>query len=231
MANNHRRKYFFKLGVIVSVFLFLSSILLTYLVLEQDNRFDEIQKFIFICGIQEIIGVIMASAIHWWVIKPIIETIHHTRHISEHDGMTGLFNRLKFKKRTDEYNKCDSIGVIFIDVNELKKANDLYGHEAGDELLCSISKSIKSLQFKNLDSYRFGGDEFVIVLINSTEEQVKEKQKEFLDKVEKISLKLSPIKASVACGIAFSSAPIDIEYLIKRADNNMYRHKKNQKNK
>lgn len=224
-----QRKYFIKLFVIVAFFGLLLSVFICIMIEPYIQVINLTKVFCAVFIISESMGILLMGALHYCLIKPIIQAIHHTKRISEHDGMTGLCNRVRFQKKIQEYNQCESIGVIFIDVNDLKKTNDFYGHEAGDELLCSVSKLIKNLNSNNLDSYRFGGDEFVVILSNSTEEQIEEKLKEFLDKIENISLKLSPIKVSVACGIAFTTSDINVNSLIKKADYNMYQNKMEQK--
>lgn len=230
MREKYRRDYFVKLFVIVAFFGLLLSIFICIMIEPYIQNINLAKVFCTVFIISESMGILLMGALHCYLINPIIQAIHHTRSISEHDGMTGLCNRVRFQKKIQEYNQCESIGVLFIDVNDLKKTNDFYGHEAGDELICSVSQLIKNLNSKNLDSYRFGGDEFVVILSNSTEEQIEEKLKEFLDKIENISLKLSPIKVSVACGIAFTTSDINVKSLIKKADYNMYKNKMEQKN-
>lgn len=216
MKEKHRRDYLVKLFVIVAFFGLLLAVFICIMIEPYIQNINLAKVFCAVFIISESMGILLMGALHCYLIKPIIQAIHHTRKISEHDGMTGLCNRVRFQKKIQEYNQCESIGVIFIDVNDLKRTNDFYGHEAGDELLCSVSKLIKNLNSNNLDSYRFGGDEFVVILSNSTEEQIEEKLKEFLDKIENISLKLSPIKVSVACGIAFTTSDINVNSLIKK---------------
>ncbi|WP_322989491.1 EAL domain-containing protein [Hoeflea sp.] len=92
--------------------------------------------------------------------------------LAHHDGLTGLPNRLAFKREFDaamavEDGESDMLAVFAIDLDGFKAVNDLLGHAAGDELLVSVADRLRSLIAKagqgNVVS-RFGGDEFVVLL-------------------------------------------------------------------
>lgn len=188
-----------------------------------------VRTFLIIIFVTQCAAVLIITLIEKIVVNPVVEKIQRTKKISERDGMTGLFNRTKFYKEIEFYNECDSIAVMFIDVNDLKKANDTFGHRAGDELICEVCNAIKALQSENLEAYRFGGDEFVIVMINIAKAQIKEITEKLLKNISQIKLELSPIEVSVALGVAFEDGEIDIDTLIKQADARMYQCKKRQK--
>ena len=88
------------------------------------------------------------------------------------DGLTGVKNRLAFEKAEEIMNSEISGGVMnpfsicVFDVNNLKKMNDKFGHEAGDQLLCEASRMICSF-FSHSPVYRIGGDEFAVILIGA----------------------------------------------------------------
>ncbi|WP_027398763.1 sensor domain-containing diguanylate cyclase [Anaerovorax odorimutans] len=98
------------------------------------------------------------------------------KYFSEYDTMTGVYNRragydLLGKYYKDFIKNEGIISICFIDINGLKEVNDNIGHEAGDELILSIVNGIR--EFINQTDFviRFGGDEFLIVFINKSEEQ------------------------------------------------------------
>lgn len=93
-----------------------------------------------------------------------IENTKKIEHISNHDYLTGFYNRLYLEKIFKKYKKETSTGVIMGDVNGLKVFNDSYGHLVGDELLILISRIIDSMSPDKSLLVRWGGDEFVIVL-------------------------------------------------------------------
>jgi diguanylate cyclase (GGDEF)-like protein len=93
----------------------------------------------------------------------------HSRHISEHDHLTGLPNRLRFERRMQELvaNASltgTSVGLLFIDLDGFKPINDQHGHAAGDAVLMDVArKMMGSIRSEDLVA-RLGGDEFVIAI-------------------------------------------------------------------
>ncbi len=88
------------------------------------------------------------------------------------DDVTGLYNQRKLFKdiqlSVERYHKeNDFFCVLFIDIDHFKKVNDNYGHLVGTRLLENVAKDIKSLLRDSDFCYRYGGDEFVIILSNS----------------------------------------------------------------
>ncbi|MBU2924411.1 bifunctional diguanylate cyclase/phosphodiesterase [Colwellia sp. 1_MG-2023] len=113
-----------------------------------------------------------ASLIHDSLVKEI-----HSRQLieeklafqSQHDGLTGLFNRQHIKKLLKNAIEQTSIKAeygctIFIDLNKFKPINDAMGHSIGDLILLTLANRLNSLSNENVHVGRFGGDEFVIIL-------------------------------------------------------------------
>lgn len=88
------------------------------------------------------------------------------RYLSYTDVLTGLYNRAFFDEKIEQLmkNKCFPIGIIMGDINGLKLVNDTFGHLAGDELITKTSKIIKSVCENNELIFRWGGDEFIILI-------------------------------------------------------------------
>lgn len=145
------------------------------------------------------------------------------------DMMTGLKNRAAF---IDDSNRDahtpGAVSYIMIDANNLKKINDSLGHKRGDELLTTVARCMETGVKKyagNGRCYRVGGDEFVIRLNNSTEQDTKEcmqRVKEALAAADK----KTDIPISAAMGYAWSDDPDkDTEKLLQIADAQMYENK------
>jgi diguanylate cyclase (GGDEF)-like protein len=81
-----------------------------------------------------------------------------------HDTLTGLPNRKGMDKVVNRMLKYDKGAVMFIDLDNFKRVNDIYGHEAGDELIMKVSDRIKSILPENAVLGRQSGDEFILVL-------------------------------------------------------------------
>ena len=84
------------------------------------------------------------------------------------DGLTSLGNRTAYLEQLDAYSKSNlsELGIVFLDINDLKEVNDYKGHETGDKLIKEASVIIRDSFGKYGKSYRIGGDEFCVLLDN-----------------------------------------------------------------
>jgi diguanylate cyclase (GGDEF)-like protein len=149
------------------------------------------------------------------------------------DELTGLFNRRGLTallgqeiKRVDRLDK--GLSLIYMDLDNLKKINDQYGHKAGDSMLVEISSIIKEV-FRDSDIMaRIGGDEFVVVPIDG-EGEIGEmicRLKDVFKEREQTSER--PYSLSVSMGTAYYNphSPATVEELLNEADSAMYDMKK-----
>lgn len=150
------------------------------------------------------------------------------RRLVEVDGLTGLYNRNKYLSMVKEYYpNCDSIAVIYCDLNNLKTVNDTKGHEYGDLLIIGMAKVLKKFNSKQCFTYRIGGDEFVTILENPMPEQAE--QLMYQIKQEALGKDVGEgVVLSVAVGLAQGSCE-NVESIIKKADEQMYAQKADMK--
>lgn len=145
--------------------------------------------------------------------------------LSNYDNMTGLNNRNYIENKIKKYEKSETVGIISLDLNGLKANNDYLGHERGDFLLKKLAEIMKEVMSKYEDSEmaRIGGDEFLIILNNTTEQTLKVIRKELLDLCFSDDI---IEKVSVSIGIAHgSNGNKSIYDIIQSADVDMYRMK------
>ncbi|MGC7323262.1 GGDEF domain-containing protein, partial [Mycobacteroides abscessus subsp. massiliense] len=89
------------------------------------------------------------------------------------DIQTGIKNRAAFEKEMEQYaNNNKNAAIVMFDLNYLKRTNDLYGHDAGDNLIFNAAKAIKECFIGIGKTYRIGGDEFCVICENSKKEQI-----------------------------------------------------------
>ncbi|NNF00694.1 MAG: EAL domain-containing protein [Pyrinomonadaceae bacterium] len=159
-------------------------------------------------------------------------------HDAAHDALTGLPNRKRLKQcletsiRRIKHDSRNLFAVLFIDIDRFKTINDSMGHQAGDELLLTITRKLNSLVRPNDVVARLGGDEFVILV-----ENIKDRD-QVLQIAERILITLQqPMKilgqkiyTSASVGIAMGSGEYEKpEDLVRDADIAMYRAKTNGK--
>lgn len=110
--------------------------------------------------------------------------IQHLDYLSNIDDLTGVYNRNKYiAVHEDIKRRGDCAGVIYIDLNGLKKINDVYGHDKGDEFIINSANFIQRYFGKNV--YRIGGDEFLVLLRNISKEAFEEQFVTFKNDLEK----------------------------------------------
>lgn len=140
------------------------------------------------------------------------------------DALTQVNNRNAMNELlnlyvTGEKHLPDVLGIAFADLNGLKTVNDDEGHEAGDKLLIRASALLK-IVFADYDIYRSGGDEFVILCPDITEE-----------KLDELVVRLKTMAensgdVSFAVGTSFCAGDYDIYKVMQNADERMYRDKR-----
>lgn len=81
-----------------------------------------------------------------------------------YDPQTGVYSRLAYSKRIESIKPSQPVTMAMIDMNELKAINDHFGHKAGDRAIEKVSGTLLSLPLKGIKLYRYGGDEFVMVM-------------------------------------------------------------------
>lgn len=152
------------------------------------------------------------------------------------DYLTSVYNHKYFFESF--YNKVAEgyklISVMFCDIDKFKLTNDTYGHEVGDFILKEIAKIIKDEVKDEGIVFRYGGEEFVIIMCDRTSEEALIKAEEIRKSIaEKQLLKkyadCSPITISI--GIAsYPKHALDVEGLIKKSDTAMYYSKQSGRN-
>ncbi len=165
------------------------------------------------------------------------EDLYKTHELIHIDDVTGLYNQRKLYKDltllVDKFQKeKDPFCVLFIDIDYFKKVNDTYGHLVGTKLLENVARDIKSLLRDSDISYRYGGDEFVVILVNSDAvagkivgERILQIIRERTYEVEMRNEK-KMVKLSVSIGVAeFPTDAVNSQEILAIADRMMYEAK------
>lgn len=149
---------------------------------------------------------------------------------SEHDHLTGLYNKGKYMERIDKkYPNLNSIAIYNMDVNNLKVLNDTQGHEAGDKLLVKAANSIRKVTSNKVHGYRLGGDEFLMVACDVTKTEADELKKRWEEELARLNTLEDGINCVIAVGMVYAEKEYDLPALLKEADALMYEDKKAKK--
>ena len=157
------------------------------------------------------------------------EVERRLRFQAEHDQLTGLLDRRCGRARLDEIAKSRRpYGLVFIDLDGFKAVNDTYGHTVGDEVIKEIAARLNSESERLEDAFavRWGGDEFLLILENTSSALVSEVQETLSSSITE------PVESSVAThtvgasfGHVFAAGGTPPIEALAKADSEMYRMK------
>ena len=157
---------------------------------------------------------------------------HRIRHQALHDSLTGLPNRTLVRERLEHWfhrsRRSRSNGaLLFVDLDDFKRVNDRFGHDAGDKLLCAVGERISAVVRHSDTVARVGGDEFLILCEDIAEGrealELAERLLDCLTTPFAICGREKRVTASI--GLALTDGTGAVDALIRDADAAMYRAK------
>lgn len=170
------------------------------------------------------------------IVEDVTEEILHTKELKaerDYDGLTDVKNRRAFERMISFYNDQlkphSQIAVVMCDLNDLKKVNDLYGHDKGDEYIRFAAWALCEA-FSIGSVFRIGGDEFAVIVENISETEVRRYCRKLIKNVESFNKK-KEFEAGLALGYAFYDPQTDdsMDQVMAKADADMYSNKKEMK--
>lgn len=174
--------------------------------------------------------------------KPVIESkilLEILRDSSLKDGLTGLYNRRFLDEFVDKISsqadrKAIKYGVLMVDIDYFKMVNDTHGHDVGDMVIKRLSELLdNSIREADL-AIRFGGEEFLVLLHEPTEEGALEVAQKIRKGFEAINFRLESenMKKTISIGVSLFPQDADSVWkVIKFADNSLYQAKHRGRNK
>ena len=155
-----------------------------------------------------------------------ISMVKHAEELSYQDKLTGLRNRNYLESRGDSLANEDlPVSVIMLDCNYLKRTNDIYGHEMGDELLRRTASVLRRVAGADYLPMRLGGDEFLLVCPHTDNESALGLEQDLRLGLAAVSDEVLTVSASI--GVAtVETAGNTLADVYRVADHNMYREKR-----
>ncbi|WP_144933530.1 bifunctional diguanylate cyclase/phosphodiesterase [Paenibacillus sp. 32O-W] len=154
------------------------------------------------------------------------------RHMAYHDSLTNLPNRRMFQERlTEEIDKAkeqdQKLALLFLDIDRFKTLNDSLGHTVGDMLLIEVAERLETLSFVRSRLFRWGGDEFTILLPVHNNDEALQKSADILRLFEgSFIIQGHEFFVTVSLGVSFyPDHGDDMDSLVRHADVAMYRAK------
>ncbi len=149
--------------------------------------------------------------------------------ISSTDPLTGLLNARHIKEVATTIlraaqSRAEPVTFIFFDINNFKQINDTHGHQQGDEVLKAVSVAIRSVVREKDHCFRYGGDEFLLMLPNCTEQAAGDVLIPRIN--DALHRHLPDVAMSMGLAQAGPNLYPDIEHILQQADANMYAMKR-----
>ena len=167
-------------------------------------------------------------------VKSLEDKINDLRKENYKDELTDINNRKFLEEVLDEIIsrddiKKDNIAFCFLDIDDFKYINDTYGHLVGDKILSMVAKTLKNNVRHADKAFRWGGDEFALILFDIKND---EKLKKLLKRLQSlingsfITHKQNELSVTMSFGVAKLKKEDTLKLITKRADKNMYESKK-----
>ncbi|MDC2888538.1 GGDEF domain-containing protein [Psychrosphaera algicola] len=163
------------------------------------------------------------------------ESNRQLEYISYHDNLTGLYNRHYFLTTfnhlfNDMQRQSHDASLMLIDIDFFKQINDKYGHNAGDEALTHLGKLLKKAIRSGDVPARWGGEEFVVLMPSTTENDVKQVAERLIQNIESYQFPIIA-KLTVSIGVSQFRADDTIKTWLERTDKALYQAKEQGRNR
>lgn len=163
----------------------------------------------------------------------ITKILSKTINLATYDPLTGVYNRATYMTKIErilQKRKTNTPGLLLVDIDNFKQANDRFGHAVGDKVLIETANALMQIIGNQGFVVRLGGDEFGIVMMNVNESQLEKIAHSMLRKIHDMKDKKSETGVwsylSVSIGGAISTDPTEMEVdLFIRADRALYESK------
>ncbi|WP_178860729.1 GGDEF domain-containing protein [Thiomicrorhabdus cannonii] len=172
-----------------------------------------------------------------WLLGQIAD--HNIENATREDALTSLIERRFMppilQSETQLAIKTNTpYSIMMIDIDNFKKVNDIHGHQAGDAVLSSIGRTLKrSLRVTDY-AFRYGGEEFMILMPETALKNAERAAEKLLDKIRQTDIKIDNgrlLKVTASIGLAAFDGHPDYEQIIKHADEKLYEAKHNGKDR
>jgi len=235
--------YYAKIGrgrtvMLISFLVWILAVLITLLCALILDNFGFVANPVNAIVIASSVTLIVTPAISWYMIGQTLKIhglVSELKELATYDSLTGILCRRVFLERSNYFLKIaarDKLGfsIAIMDLDNFKQINDEFGHVAGDKTLVSFSNIAKSTCRESDLICRFGGDEFLFFLPNTTLEQAASFSERFIAVINE-DTEHSDIKIPYTVSIGIASFPdLDIENMeeiIIAADKALYQAKQN----
>lgn len=208
-----------------------------YVVVEAkvDNFTQAVQEALYLNIIASMLITLIVTCLVIWYVRKIHGKLNQ---LASHDSLTGLPNRRVFNSQLERLvalraRNRQHLSVIFFDIDDFKMINDEYGHDAGDEVLIAISAMLRTTIRQTDLVARWGGEEFIILLVDTQLNNAKLIAEQIRDKLasDKELAEITNTQVTVSLGVTEVKDSDDSNAVFKRVDSALYQAKHSGKNR
>ena len=166
-----------------------------------------------------------------YLIRSIIKSEQKLTELAHSDQLTGLYNRHFMQSRLEESGGAEQSVIAMADIDDFKKINDTYGHNAGDEVLRTVADIMRNV-CTGCDIARWGGEEFHILLpksIGNAQQMLEQLRKSISEHI--FTFGGTDVRVTLTIGAAAAQTELSADELIRIADDKLYSGKRSGKNK
>jgi diguanylate cyclase (GGDEF)-like protein len=185
-------------------------------------------------------AIALTNAQHYqrlWLRQKVLQQQNSTlQREATRDSLTQLLNRRSLERELEQlsttaiWTALSTFSIIVCDIDHFKRVNDAYGHLVGDEVLCALAQRLQSQLRRGTPAYRYGGEEFIIILAETPLEQAVDVSERLRQTVRTapIVTQSGPIVATASFGIAQQDLLHDQSAwdVLRRADRALYNAKR-----
>lgn len=218
----------FHVGLVAACYLFLG---------EPESRVDLVSLTYGAQLLTVVVPFLLAAVLTAIFVADVREAQEKIRILSETDDLTGLYNMRAFQQMHDrEHQKAErynrEYSVLIVDIDRLKLVNDTYGHEAGNQVIIEVANIISRVVRTTDVAARFGGDEFIVMLTESSASEAADVALRVRNSIGKMTMSIGKkmIRTSASIGLAsYPNEAVDMRELRTLADRRMYEDKQSRK--
>lgn len=217
----NRRHKLVSCGLLIIALSYLFDAIEEFSIIPDDSTLDLVEDYLSEYTV--LTGIILICIGYLREIIQQEQRVTYLNKASLHDPLTNALNRRALNELFDNKDQKEPTTFCYIDLNGFKEINDNYGHETGDMLLIKFSELVQSHLRKDDKLFRIGGDEFLLTLNTGNHEVVTDvivRIKSFL------RLKIHGYKLDFSYGYITKSGHISIKDILKEADTEMYKNKR-----
>lgn len=211
------------------------GLLLTYLKEDKQETQKNVKKlntysFLFDC--LAIIGTVISVIMCIYLVQKNSRQIFEKKELEGYtDGLTKIFNRKYVDERLSAKINTGNVGYLYMfDMDNFKKVNDTFGHEAGDEVLKGFAGILRNILRTDDIPCRLGGDEYMVFADVQTDENAERLAMRIINATLEYFEGTNGNVITLSCGIAKADGSLSFDEVYKMADDALYKTKNNGKN-